>query len=390
MTEDRATRLRAMANKTCRNPHTWVLVGMLAVLLFVYQAWPWQWAQLSQGFWSHFPWFSRLGWLAVHVEIPAGVFGILFFIPIIYGSLTMSWPGGLFAWLVSLTWILPELSTWSVRREPTNLLILFVPVLLAAVIFGERRWREGEKRNYAEREKDRQTYIARLVDSQEGERRRIALEIHDETLQTLLAIANKLDSLASVPAGTDRTEEILWAKEELTRSMDDLRRLSMNLRPSILDNFGVVAGVRWLVDNTPQDTCRITTHVKGEVHKMSSLAEVTVFRVVQQSLSNIQQHAHAQNAKVTMGFEEGSLTLEIIDDGVGFQRAERSSEYVERNKLGIIGMEQRILSLGGEMKLHSSPGMGTRLLATIPYFDSAEFVQIEDARLERDEDRLRA
>jgi signal transduction histidine kinase len=373
MTENRV-RLRSLAGRALRNPHFWIVLALSTILLVLYQAWPWRESQFTHGFWGLVPWLSNLGYIVSHIELPRGVFGVLFLIPIIYGSIALSWPGGVLAWMLSLIWVLPELSSWSVRREPTNLLILFLPVLLAAIVSGERRWREGERRYYAEREEERQAYIAKLVDSQEAERRRIAQEIHDETLQTLLVISNKLDSLASSFPGHEQTKGILWANQKLAQSMDDLRRLSMNLRPNVLDNFGLVAGVRWLVDNTGQGTCQITTLVKGEVQNMSSLAEVTVFRVVQESVSNIQRHAHAQTASVTLEFDGDQLKLDVQDDGIGFEQAERSSKYAERNKLGIIGMEHRIQAIGGFMHLRSSPGLGTRLEATIPYSASGEIV----------------
>ena len=106
--------------------------------------------------------------------------------------------------------------------------------------------------------------------------------------------------------------------------MDDLRRLSMNLRPSILDNFGLVSGVRWLVNNcNSQNGCHLDVVVNGEERKMSSLSEVTVFRVVQEALNNIQRHAHAKNGTVSLDFEEDRLLLQIQDDGVGFHPPER-------------------------------------------------------------------
>ena len=374
MTENRAVRLRSLAGQTLRNPHLWFLLALTGILLVLYQGWPWPPSLFNQGFWSHVPWLSKLGFIAVHVEVPNGVFGVLFLVPIIYGCVAFSWPGGLLAWTLSLLWVLPELLSWSARREDTNLLILLLPVLATAIVSAERRWREGEKKNYAEREKERQAYVAKLVDSQEAERRRIAQEIHDETLQTLLAVANKLDALGASPPGPDRTTGIVWAKEKLFQTMDDLRRLSMNLRPNILDNFGLVAGVRWLVDNTGQESCHITTLVKGEVREMPNIAEVTVFRVVQESVSNIQRHSRAQNASVTLEFDDERLRLHIEDDGIGFEQAARSSEYAERNKLGIIGMEQRIRALGGNLHLQSCPGLGTKLQATIPYSVSDELV----------------
>ena len=272
----------------------------------------------------------------------------------------------------------------------TNLLLLLLPALLMALAAAERRWRANEKRYYAEREHQRQAYVAKLVDTQEAERRRIAQEIHDETLQTLLIVANKLDSLLSTPAGDEQSEGIVWAKERLFQSMDDLRRLSMNLRPNILDNFGLVAGVRWLVDNAGQGSCSMSTRVRGRVRKLSSSTEVTVFRVVQEAISNIQRHAQAQTASVTLDFGDAQLTIEIQDDGIGFEQPEKLVTYATQGRLGIIGMEQRILAIGGTLRVHSSPGSGTCLQAHIPYPTSDEIIQVENARLQTDEDSLGA
>lgn len=369
---------KSVAARVLRNPHFWVILALSAVLLFIYQAWPWPARLFTHGFWSSFPWLSSLYFLHVNVELRLHVLGVLFFIPIIYGSLALSWPGGVFAWLLALFFLVPTIRSWPGMWD-LSLVLLLLPALLVAIVTAERRWREGERRNYIERENERRAYVAQLVDTQEAERRRIAQEIHDETLQTLLVIANKLDSLAFSSASHEQSKDILWTKEKLFQSMDDLRRLSMNMRPSILDNFGLVAGVRWLVDNISQDGCCVSTRVKGEVRNLSSLAEITVFRVVQEAMTNVQRHAHAQTASVIMDFGDNEFTLRVQDNGVGFTPPERESAFTEKGKLGIIGMEQRVLAVGGRIRLESRPGWGTSLTVVFPYSESPEVVQGEEA-----------
>ncbi len=373
------SRLKLAAGRTFKNPHFWVLLALLAILLFTYQAWPWPERQFTHGFWRFFPWLSTLRYLVVNVELKINILGVLFFIPIIYGSVTLSWPGGLFAWLVSLVWLLPTLLLWPGMSDIANLVLLLLPPLLVAVMTAERRWRAGERRNFAEREEERRAYVLRLVDTQEAERRRIAQEIHDETLQTLLGIANHLDSLAATSIDDEQVAEHLAIKQKVLQSTEDLRRLSMNLRPSILDNFGLISGVRWLATNNSRNGCRIRTLVEGETRKMSSLAEITVFRVVQEAIANIQHHASAQNASVTLEFKDSQLSLLVEDDGVGFKPPERLGLYAEKGRLGVIGMQQRILSAGGTMQLESFPGQGTKIVATIPYSASDDIVQSEKA-----------
>lgn len=367
------SKLRPFGRKLVTNPHFWVVLVLCAILLFIYQAWPWRDWQFFEGFWSHFSWLSWLNDTVVDFELKLNVFGVLFFIPIIYGSLTMSWPGGVFAWALSLIWLLPVVHNWGTRWMVSNLVLLLLPALVVAVVAGERRWRENERRHYAEGERQRRAYVARLIDTQESERRRIAQEIHDQTLQTLLAIANKLTSLASSASEPAQKKGITWARQELVTSMDDLRRLSVTLRPSILDNFGLVAGIRWLTDNTAEGRCRISTRVKGKApDTMSSLSEVTAFRVVQEAVANIQRHSEAKTANVLVEFREDDLWLEVQDDGIGFDRPEKLTSYAEAGRLGIIGMEERVLSIGGTFQLLSHPGRGTRLQATIPYSPSEQ------------------
>ena len=112
---------------------------------------------------------------------------------------------------------------------------------------------------------------------------------------------------------------------------------------------------------------------------MSSLSEVTVFRVVQEAINNIQRHARARSGTVVLRFEEDHLVIQVQDDGAGFQPPERLGAYVSESKLGVIGMEQRVVSVGGTMELDSNPGRGTAIRASIPYNALAEVVQAEDA-----------
>ncbi len=368
MLQAATAKIGPIARRIFTNPHFWTLVALSVMLLFIYQAWPWRDWQFASGFWSHFSWLSGLSSFVTNVELKLNIFGVLFFVPIIYGSLTLSWPGGIFAWLLSLIWLLPTLSPWGTRWMVSNLVLLLLPALLAAIMAGERRWRESERRHYAEREQLGRVYVARLLQAQESERRRIAQEIHDQTLQTLLAIANKLDSLASSAAEALQKRGIAWTRQKLMESMDDLRRLSVTLRPSILDNFGLVAGIRWLTDNSVEGSCRISTRVKGRAPEtMSSLAEATAFRVVQEAVVNIQRHSAGKTASVALEFAEDELRLEIQDDGVGFERPEKLAQYAADGKLGIIGMEERALSSGGTIQVQSHPGRGTRIRVTIPY-----------------------
>jgi signal transduction histidine kinase len=351
-----------------RNPHVWITVGISLGLLAIYQAWPWREWQFTQGGWRYFSWLSHLQPIVTKIEVPYALHGVLFLMPIIYGSLTASWPGGLIAWLLSLTWVLPTLVGWPVRTVAVNVALLLLPAMLVALITLERRWRESDKRNYAERERERQSYIARLVETQEAERRRIAQEIHDDTLQTLMAIANKSESLASSDDLDACRRGSAWIKEEILKTTYDLRRLSMNLRPSILDHFGLVSGIEWLANRANSyNSCEFEVQVEGEERELPELTVVTVFRVVQEAMQNVQRHAKASTATITLSYDSDCLRLTVHDDGIGFEQPQRLSTYAKEGKLGIIGIEHRILSVGGTTELESSSGEGVTLTASIPY-----------------------
>lgn len=368
-------RLRSLTRRIARNPHFWIVLVLSAILLFIYQAWPWREWQFTDGFWRFFSWLSKLDCLVLHVELRFQVFGVLFFIPIIYGSLALSWAGGLFAWLLSLIWVLPKLLIWDSTTVAINITLLLLPVLVVAVVYGERRWRESERRSFAERQQEQQAYFAKLVETQEAERARIAQELHDETLQRLMVIANRADSLAASTTDDRQITGNQWIKQEVLRTMSDLRRLSMNLRPSILDSFGLVSGLRWLVNNcNSQSNCHLNIIIEGEEREMCDLAEVTIFRVAQEAIYNIQRHSQATKGRVALEFGEDLITLEIVDNGIGFQPPERLALLVRESKLGIIGIEQRVLSTGGTLYLESAPGKGTKLRVAIPYSFSADIL----------------
>lgn len=351
-----------------RNPSLWITVVVSVVLLLIYQAWPWREWQFTEGIARHFSWLSALQWITLKVELPYGLHGSLFLIPIVYGSLTASWLGGLIAWLLAVTWVIPTFIGWNPRTLALNLALLLLPALLAAVVSLQRRWRESEKRNYAERERERQSYVAGLVQAQEAERHRIAQEIHDDTIQTLMAIANKSDSLSASADIAVSRRGTAWIKEEVLKTVDDLRRLSMNLRPSILDNFGLVSGVEWLVNaSNLQNSCQFDVRVEGDERELPDIAEVTVFRVIQEAIQNVHRHAHALTGVVAMRFDADCLRVTVSDDGIGFRQPERLSTYAVEGKLGLVGIEQRILSIGGWVRLDTRAYGGTTLSFAIPY-----------------------
>jgi len=342
------------------NPHFWAIIAITAFLIALYQSWPWRDTQLEQWF----PWFSAFYKVAV-MEFVNHIVGILFLIPIIYAAIFFSWPGALVACLLSLGGILPIITDmWPNYYLITNIALLLLPFLLVSLATFELEWRRKERKIFAEREAERKVYISKILESQENERLRIAQELHDDTIQTLLVIANRTEHL--IPAG-DSMKEIRgnaeWIRDTTLETVEGLRRISLDLRPSILGDLGLVPALRWLVDRMNKES-GINTRilVSGEKRKLSPEAEVTIFRITQEALNNIKRHSRATEAVVNLEFTPESLKISMEDNGRGFRPPKKFDRLASRGKLGLIGIHQRIDFLGGTFKIHSKSGEGTSLL----------------------------
>jgi len=348
--------------KITSNPHFWVILVITLALIFLYQAWPWR----AENIEPWFPWLAPLYKLAV-TEFVNRVIGTLFLIPIIYAAVVFSWPGALVACLLALGGVLPIIADmWSVNYLIINVSLLLLPFLVVSLATFELEWRRKERKIFAEREVERKLYISKILESQENERRRIAQELHDGTIQTLLVIANRAQKMIT-PSNNNGKAELRknaeWIRDATLQAVEDMRRASLDLRPCILDDLGLVPALRWLVDQMEKES-GINTQilVNGEKRELSPQAEVAIFRVTQEALNNIKRHSRATEAKVILEFNKKCLKLKIEDNGLGFRTPKKLEGLAVRGKLGLIGIHQRIDFLGGTFEIQSRPREGTRLL----------------------------
>lgn len=207
----------------------------------------------------------------------------------------------------------------------------------------------------------------RLVEVQETERRHIARELHDEIGQSLtVAEVNLQAALESSSSGalTRRLEESIQAVERVHEQVQDL---SLNLRPSMLDDLGLEPAVRWYIQRQAA-LAGLTAKVRVEAlgHRLESVIETGCFRVAQEALTNVVRHAHAHAVTVTLTKEDGRLRLSVRDDGIGFDVARRREEAVLGASLGLLSMEERATLAGGGLTCLSSPGSGTEVQAWFP------------------------
>ncbi len=211
----------------------------------------------------------------------------------------------------------------------------------------------------------------RLVDIQEEERRRIAIELHDEIGQSLTGLKLKLATLPSRQTST-QMEDLQKTQIILDDLIDRVRRLSLDLRPGMLDDLGLLPALLWYFEQyTSRTGIEIAFHHSGiQKRRFPNPVEIAAYRITQEGLTNIARHAGVKSAVVNVIRRESVMHLEILDTGIGFE-----SEIVSKGSAttGLSGMRERISMLGGELKIRSKPGKGTKLQVDLPL----------DGRLER-------
>ena len=220
-------------------------------------------------------------------------------------------------------------------------------------------------RRTLEADERRNLLLKRVISAQEEERRRIARELHDQTTQQLTALAMQLESVC---AGQPQTRDNLARSQRLVGTMiDDLHRIIYDLRPSMLDDLGLLPAIRTYAETrlAPQG---IDVHCEfpPSIPPLSRDITTALYRVVQEALTNVLRHAKAESVFIGCTVSAGSIVLEVEDDGVGFDPAGVASPRETGEGLGLLGMRERLALLGGRIDLESEPQRGTRIVATMP------------------------
>ena len=208
----------------------------------------------------------------------------------------------------------------------------------------------------------------RIVDAQEAERQRIARDLHDETGQALTAIGMGLRGLSTSLRNNqspEQTTSILKNLESLTAdSLKELQRLIADLRPSHLDDLGLPATIRWYVTEVAErSNLEIKVKISGEERTICPEYSTSIFRILQEALTNITKHANATQVQITIIFKSEEVHVVVEDNGRGFD----VNQSKEKVSWGLIGMQERATLLGGQFYLRTAPGEGTMIEIVIPY-----------------------
>ena len=242
--------------------------------------------------------------------------------------------------------------------------------------------RDSTDRRKAELEKDQlliqlrmanerlQALSRELINSQEAERKHIAQELHDEFGQSLVAISMNLGIVErDIPPGT--TQEIIGRLFETRTIVDELdgriSELALDLRPSLLDDLGLLPTLNWYVERYSQRAeIEVKLDVMGLKTRLSSEIETAFYRIIQEALTNVARHSQAKKVSLQLKSLPTMVTVSIQDDGQGFDTDEIFSSKTPIKSLGLRGMRERVSILGGRLEIHSKPGEGTRIEIELP------------------------
>ncbi len=232
----------------------------------------------------------------------------------------------------------------------------------------ERQYRDEHEATLAAKQ-DLQRLSARLVTAQEQERQTLSRELHDQVGQALTAI--KIDVARAeqglLPSQTDLSERLRRARLGAEETLEIIRRLSMLLRPSMLDDLGLSAALGWYTKQFSASTSiRVNLSDDGSADLLPDAEKTSLYRIVQEALTNCARHSEARSILIQLASEETRYIVRIEDDGKGFTPARGV------RGLGLIGIAERVAEMGGALDLDSKPGAGTRIFISIPLRKTSE------------------
>jgi signal transduction histidine kinase len=212
-------------------------------------------------------------------------------------------------------------------------------------------------------------YLKEITRAQEEERKRIARELHDDTAQNLIALLHQLENLLNDKNNLPLKEaQTLWSFYERIRDiLQEVRQFSRDLRPSVLDDLGLLPALEYITEDIKSNYwIDVTLSVSGTERRLSPEAELLLFRIVQEALRNVAKHAKASKAEVKVEFGMNEVKVSVVDDGIGFELPENLGSLPQLGKLGLTGLNERVQLLGGTLNIKSELRKGTSVVVETP------------------------
>ncbi|MEZ4870373.1 MAG: response regulator [Caldilineaceae bacterium] len=214
------------------------------------------------------------------------------------------------------------------------------------------------------------TLARKLTEVQEEERKRLARELHDEMGQALTALRMNLTAIEKeTPSGTsartvERIREAAWLADQ---TLEQIRELSQDLRPPMLDDLGLLATVRWYVKRFGQRmNVQTQLDATGLQTRLASPIETALYRVLQEALTNVARHAEATHVLIQLQTTKESVALRVVDDGCGFDVGQSLAQSELGGGMGLLSMRERVTLLGGSFVVEAQPGAGAKVCVEIP------------------------
>jgi len=230
---------------------------------------------------------------------------------------------------------------------------------LGLAVENSRLWAEVR-----EKEAIQSQLLEKLITAQEEERKRIARELHDDTSQSLTSLMVGLKVLSSLHSPAEIEQHVAGLRKIVAETLETVHDLALELRPSVLDDLGLVAALeRYVAEYRRRFDLRIDFRAVGfEERRLAPAIETAIYRIVQEALTNVARHAQAEHASVLLERQKNRVRAIIEDNGNGFDLMQDRSE----RKLGLYGMEERAILIGGRLRIESQPGEGTTLALDVP------------------------
>jgi signal transduction histidine kinase len=213
-----------------------------------------------------------------------------------------------------------------------------------------------------------QSYAAALSRSQEDERSRLARELHDETVQSLIALGHRVQMAERALRRDPQVAATKLAElREMTQTtLEEVRRVIRGLRPIYLEDLGLLPSIEMLAQSVgSEDNLDITLRIEGEAQRLAPVRELALFRIVQEALNNIVKHAGAKHVQIELKFMDALLVI-VTDDGAGFTLPDRLDTLTDSNHFGLVGMRERAESIGARLTIRSAPGQGATIELRLP------------------------
>ena len=209
-------------------------------------------------------------------------------------------------------------------------------------------------------------YIGAITDAQEEERRRLARELHDDTLQSIIALKQRVQLVQKNMPDKDSQESLQELEIIAAQTIENLRRTTRALRPIYLEDLGLVTALEMLAQETESVSgVKIAFQKEGTEKRLSAPVEMAFYRMAQEAINNVSRHAQASQADLSIRYQNEKVELQVADNGIGFEAPNTPADFAPSGHFGLLGMYERADLIGARLEILSSPGQGAKLKISI-------------------------